>query len=79
MDFILSLFAGGNSMFVGLGGIVAVLVAIFFKGRKSERDRQAADRLKARSEADRIDDAVAGRDADANRARLKRWTPWGKQ
>lgn len=48
-------------------------------GAKAERAKRTADRLKARTEADRIDDAVAGRDPDANRAELKRWSPWGRQ
>lgn len=48
-------------------------------GAKSEQARRTAERLKARTEADRIDDAVAGRDPNANREELRRWSPWGKQ
>lgn len=48
-------------------------------GAKAEQAKRAAERLKARTEADRIDDAVAGRDPDANRKELSKWTPWGKQ
>lgn len=48
-------------------------------GVKAEQAKRAAERLKARTEADRIDDAVAGRDPDANRDELRRWTPWGRQ
>lgn len=71
------------------GGLTAALVAvvaaaftalrIFAAGKKSERDKRAAERLKARTEADRIEDTVAGRDPDDNRQKLKEWTPWGKR
>lgn len=47
-------------------------------GAKAAQAKRADERLKARTEADRIDDAVAGRDPDANRDELRRWTPWGK-
>lgn len=46
---------------------------------KAEQAKRTAERLKARTEADRIDDAVAGRDPNANRDELRRWTPWGRQ
>lgn len=82
MDAILSIFTG-NSFLIGLGGVLAMIAAAFFKGRsagkQAERDKQAGERLKARTDADKIDDAIAGRDPDANRDKLKEWTPWGKQ
>lgn len=81
MDALLSIFAG-NGFLIGVGGILAMIAAAFFKGRsagkQAERDKQAADRLKARTEADRIDDAVAGRDPGTNRDKLKVWSPWKK-
>ncbi len=42
-------------------------------GAKAERAKQDAERLKARTVADEIDDAVAGREPSENRERLKRW------
>lgn len=48
-------------------------------GAKAEQAKRTAERLKARTEADRIDDAVAGRDPDANRKELRQWSPWGRQ
>lgn len=48
-------------------------------GAKAEQAKRDAERLKARTEADRIDDAVAGRNPEANREELRKWTPWGKQ
>lgn len=81
MDALLSIFAG-NGFLIGVGGILAMIAAAFFKGRsagkRTERDKQAADRLKARTEADKIEDAVAGRNPDDNRAKLKVWSPWKK-
>lgn len=43
-------------------------------GAKAEQDKRAAERLKARTEADRIDDAVAGRDPHDNREELRKWS-----
>lgn len=48
-------------------------------GANSEKSKSAAERIKAKTEADRIDDAVAGRDPGDVRRQLKKWTPWGKQ
>lgn len=77
MDAILSIFTG-NGFLIGLGGVLAMIAAAFFKGRsagkQAERDKQAGERLKARTEADRIDDAVAGRDPDENRKELRKWS-----
>jgi hypothetical protein len=42
-------------------------------GVNAERAKQAADRLQTRTEADKIEDAVAGRSEDENRKRLGRW------
>jgi len=43
-------------------------------GAKAEQAKRTAERLKARTEADRIDDAVACRDPDANREELRKWS-----
>ena len=42
-------------------------------GAAKEKARQAASEAKARTIADEIDDAVAGRTAEENRKRLKGW------
>lgn len=56
---------------------VAALVFGAFKVRQSgvdaERAKQAQAEAKARTEADRIDDAIAGRSSDDNRKRLSKW------
>lgn len=43
-------------------------------GAKAEQAKRAAERLKARTEADKIDDAIAGRDPDNNREELRKWS-----
>lgn len=44
---------------------------------KAEQAKRAAERLKARKKADWIEDTIAGRDPDANRDDLRKWSPWG--
>jgi hypothetical protein len=63
--------------------LIAIAVAILaalgwgFHQRKagiaSEREKQAAREAKARTIADEIDDAVAGRSPDDNRKELGKW------
>ena len=66
-----------NPLIVAIfGGVVAVIVAFFggnVRGSRRERDKQAAERLKARKEADEIEDAIAGRSPEENRQRLRKW------
>ncbi|MBA3576171.1 MAG: hypothetical protein H0W39_00945 [Sphingomonas sp.] len=77
-DFLLSLIPGGGLTAI-LGGIVAALVAfgtLLYGAKKAGRNEvkaeQAADRLAARSEADKIDQAVAGMtDAEVMREQAK--------
>lgn len=45
-------------------------------GVKSERAKQAQAELRARHQADEVEDAIAGRSADENRNRLR--TRWGR-
>lgn len=77
LDLIMGLLSGGNGLLVGLGAVLAAVAAAFFKGRstgkQSERDKVTEERLRARTEADRIDDAIAGRDPADNRKRLGEW------
>lgn len=64
-----------------IGGIVAALGFGYQQrraGRKAERAKQDRERLESITEAQRIDEAIAGRDPDKNREELGRWSPWGK-
>lgn len=64
---------------IGAGVFLLSLVGVGLQqrraGAKAEEAKQAQARLEARTEADKIDDAVAGRSPDANRERLKSWSP----
>lgn len=80
MTALLTFLAGkAATYFVGAAVIIAAFAATFIKGRLSgaalERQKQAASEARAKSVADEIDDAVAGRTPDANRNELKDWTP----
>lgn len=67
-----------NPTVLAIGAGFIAVVAAFVKGRLSgaeaERNKQAADQAAARSEAQEIDDAVAGRAPDANRTELGKWS-----
>jgi len=78
MTALLSLLTGGNGLITGL---VAVLIAVggaWLKGRSmganSERDKQIKRDVAALSEAQKIDEAVAGNAPDENRKELKKWS-----
>lgn len=62
---------------IGAAAIIAAFVATYVKGRlsgaKLERDKQVASEAKAKTVADEIDDAIAGRAPDANRKELSQW------
>ena len=78
-EFVLSLFTGGNAVFLLLGGAIIAFFAHGARqravGARKEREKQEAERLKARTEADQIEDAIAGRDPGDNRERLKqKWS-----
>ncbi len=79
MDLITSLLGGSNAIFAALGAVLMFVVGAFFKGRSSgkaaEREKQRKEEEKARTIADEIDDAVAGRSPASNREELKRWSP----
>ncbi len=57
----------------GVAGLVGILVARN-SGKNAEKRAQLERDAKARTVADKIDDAVAGRSEDENRRRLQRWT-----
>ena len=60
-----------------LGGIILAIGALFkgrIDGAAKERAKRTEERLKARTIADDIDDAVAGRAPATNREELKKWS-----
>lgn len=77
MTALLSLLTGGNGIFVGIVAFIATLAGVWFKARSSginsERNKQASRDAAAMSEAQKIDEAVAGNDPDANRKELSKW------
>lgn len=75
IEALISLIPGGWIAAAG-AGLLALLAAIwraFAAGKASERARQDRARLESITDAQRIDDAIAGRDPDANRKELGRW------
>ncbi|TIS41439.1 MAG: ABC transporter permease [Mesorhizobium sp.] len=67
-----------NPTVLAIGAGVIAAAGAWFKGRlsgaKAERNKQAAEEAEARTEGQRIDDAVAGRSPDVNRERLGKWS-----
>ncbi|MER9583231.1 hypothetical protein [Mesorhizobium sp. M0047] len=53
---------------------LAGLWTAYAKGKANQKARQDAADAAARSEAQKIDDAVAGRTPDDNRRRLGKWS-----
>lgn len=60
-------------LIAGVAGL-GVLWSAYAKGKASEKAKQAAADAKAVTEAQKIDDAVAGRAPDDNRGRLGQWS-----
>ncbi|MFD2056551.1 hypothetical protein ACFSQT_26775 [Mesorhizobium calcicola] len=56
------------------GAALAGLWTAYAKGKASQKASQDAADAAARSEAQKIDDAVAGRAPDSNRGRLAKWS-----
>lgn len=80
MSVILAFLATGLGKIVaGIFAAILAACAAYLRGRsigkQVERNAQAARKAHARDEAAEIDDAIAGRSPDANRARLKKWGP----
>lgn len=73
----LDILFGGNGVFLALGGGLLAAAIAWLRGRatgaRAERERRAAERLKSMTEAQKIDEAIAGRDTGENRKRLKQW------
>jgi len=59
---------------LGVTAVGAFLLWVRSSGAKAERQKQADERAKARTVADEIDDAVAGRAPAKNREELKKWS-----
>jgi len=63
---------------IAIGAVILAALGWGYSQRKagaaSEREKQSAREAKARTIADEIDDAVAGRSPDDNRKELSRWT-----
>lgn len=76
LEAILSLF-GGNGLLIAIGGGLLALIVAFFKGRTSgaqrERDRQAAERIEAITEATEVENDIGAMPPDARREELKTW------
>lgn len=73
-----SLLGGGNGLFaVLIAALVGTIVAYFrgsANGSQRERAKQDRARIEAMTEAQKIDEAIAGRDAQTNRKELSdRW------
>lgn len=58
---------------IGLGAAAAAAFAVWQKGKAAQRQADRAARMEAATEARRIEEAVAGNDADANRKELGKW------
>ncbi|MER8466501.1 hypothetical protein [Mesorhizobium sp. M1396] len=70
----LALFGQVWPYLLAIGAALAGLWTAYAKGKASQKARQDAADAAARTEAQKIDDAVAGRTLDDNRGRLGRWS-----
>lgn len=73
MSVLLSLLAKFWPYLVGAVGLGVAALKLRQSGAKAERAKQAAEAQKARTIADEIDDAIAGREPARNREELKSW------
>jgi hypothetical protein len=66
-----------TEILIAIGAVILAALGWGFHQRKagiaSEREKQVAREAKARTIADEIDDAVAGRSPDDNRKELGKW------
>jgi hypothetical protein len=66
-----------TSLFIAALGAIGTVIGLGYgnlRGAKRERNNQAVKDAAAGSEAQAIDDAVAGRAPDDNRGRLGEWS-----
>jgi hypothetical protein len=78
LEAIIGLIAASNGWVAYIGLAFAGALGLYLKGRAdgkgAEKTRQKDENSAARSVADEIDAAVAGRDAETNRERLSKWS-----
>lgn len=78
LEAIIGLIAASNGWAAYIGLAIAGALGLYLKGRAdgkgAEKTRQKDESSAARSVADEIDAAIAGRDADTNRERLSKWS-----
>lgn len=67
-----------TTILIGAGGLLALIIGAFIKGRTSgatrERDRQAAERIEAITEANEVENDIGAMPADQKREELKKWS-----
>lgn len=67
-----------NTILLGAGAIIVMIIGAFLKGRTSgaqrERDRQAAERVEAITEATEVENDIGALPPDARREELKKWS-----
>lgn len=78
LEAILGLIVASNGWVAYIGLAIAGALGLYLKGRAdgkgAEKTRQNDENSAARSIADEIDAAVAGRDPQRNRERLSKWS-----
>ncbi|MCH4542707.1 hypothetical protein [Ochrobactrum sp. A-1] len=78
LEAIIGLIAASNGWVAYIGLAIAGALGLYLKGRSdgkgAEKTRQQDESSAARSVADEIDAAVAGRDPQQNRERLSKWS-----
>lgn len=75
IDILFSLI-GGKGALVGILTVLVGIGAFFLRsgGKRAERDKQIRERFEAMTEAEKIEQAVAGNTPEQNRAELKKWS-----
>lgn len=67
-----------TTILIAAGGLLTVIIGAFLKGRTSgaqrERDRQAAERVEAITEATEVENDIGAMPPDAQREELKKWS-----
>ncbi|MEN5103761.1 MULTISPECIES: hypothetical protein [Brucella] len=78
LEAIIGFIAASNGWVAYIGLAIAGALGLYLKGRAdgkgAEKTRQKDENSAARSVADEIDAAIAGRDAEENRERLSKWS-----
>lgn len=78
LEAILSLVAASDGWVAYIALAIVGVFGLYFKGRADgkgvEKTRRQNENQETRDTADEIEAAIAGRDADANRERLRKWS-----